>query len=206
MTSAELEGDPHEGRTSWPRAALVALPALLAVAGMAVAMADGVLASSFAVSGTAFQISAQQLRSKGLAAYVDTAPTTGDGGRPGALLGIGDARLSDICQAARVPTPVGEVVFRLRAGGSAGPVTVHDLVLHGDDLVGDARFGQAQIGRDASTLDQVPGVHGAPGQFGLQAREVSVTGVRSHAWSVTGGDFRLTGLRLDVALNGPACF
>ncbi|GAA2722296.1 MULTISPECIES: DUF6230 family protein [Streptomyces] len=205
MNPAELEGDPPEGRTSWPRAALVALPALLAVAAMAVAMADGVLASSFAVSGTAFQVSAQQLRSKGLAAYVDVAPSTG-GGRPGALLGIGDARLSDICQAARVPTPVGEVVLRLRAGGSAGPVDVHDLVLHGDDLVGDARFGQVQIGRDASTLDQVPAVHGAPGQFGLQAREVSVTGVRSHAWSVTGGDFRLTGLRLDVGLNGPACF
>ncbi|MFI0740791.1 DUF6230 family protein [Streptomyces sp. NPDC021100] len=201
-----MAGELGEGRTAWRKAVVVALPALLAVGAMGAAMADGVLASSFAVSGTAFQVSAGSLSSKGLVSYVDVARTTDGAGRPGAALGIGDARLSDICQAARIDTPVGRVTFKLTAGGKAGPVTVSNLVLHGDDLTGDARFGQAEIGRDASTLDRVPEVRGQPGRFGLQAGEVEVSGVRSHSWSVTGGNFRLKGLRLNVSMDGPACF
>ncbi|MFI1970668.1 cholesterol esterase [Streptomyces cinnamoneus] len=195
-----------EGRTVWRKAALVALPAVAAVAAMAVAMGEGVLASSFAVSGQAFQVSSSRLTSKGLVSFVDVDRSADGRGHATALLGVGDATLTDICQAARVNTPLGTVVFSLRAGGEAGNVMVSNLVLHSEDLMGDARFGEVQLGRDASTLDQVPGVRGAPGQFGLQAASVTVSGVRSHTWSVTGGDFRLKGLRLDVGLNDRACF
>ncbi|WP_405763383.1 DUF6230 family protein [Streptomyces sp. NBC_00045] len=38
------------------------------------------------------------------------------------------------------------------AGGPAGQVTASNLVIDGEDLDGDATFGTAQIGRDASTL------------------------------------------------------
>ncbi|MEV4440156.1 DUF6230 family protein [Streptomyces sp. NPDC049577] len=195
-----------EGGTAWRKAAFVALPAVAAVAAMAIAMGEGVLASSFAVSGSAFQVSSHHLSSKGLAAFVDVA-RTGDGrGHAGALLGIGDATLKDICQSARIDTPLGAVVFKLSAGGSGNPVEVRNLVLDAEDLTGDAEFGTVEIGRDAGTLDRVPGIRGEPGAFGLQAGSVSVTGVRSHAWSATGGDFRLKGLRLGVSLDGPACF
>ncbi|MGK5632525.1 DUF6230 family protein [Streptomyces sp. URMC 123] len=205
MSGTERKRRP-EGRTAWKKAAAVALPAVTAAAVMAVVMAEGVLASSFAVSGQAFQVSTGRLTSKGLASFVDVGRSADGRGHPGALFGINDATLTDLCQAARVDTPIGTVVFKLTAGGDAGEVTVSDLVLHGEDLVGDAQFGQVQIGRDASTLDQVPGVRGEPGRFGLQAEEVSVSGVRSHAWSATGGNFRLKGLRLKVGLDGPACF
>ncbi|MEU7137644.1 DUF6230 family protein [Streptomyces sp. NPDC046261] len=197
---------PPEGRTAWRKAALVALPAVAAVAAMSVGMAEGVLASSFAVSGKAFQVSSGRLSSKGLASFVDVDRSAGGDQHPGALLAIGDARLSDLCQAARVETPVGTVVFKLKAGGRAGEIAVRNLVLHSQDLSGDAEFGDVEIGRDASTLDRVPGVRGEPGRFGLQAGDVTVTGVRSHAWSATGGDFHLKGLTLDVSLNGRACF
>ncbi|KNB50455.1 DUF6230 family protein [Streptomyces caatingaensis] len=195
-----------EGRTAWRRAAAVALPAVAAVAAMAVAMAQGALASSFAVSGTAFQVSAGRLTSKGLASYVTVDHAADGSGHPVALLGLGEATLSDLCQSARVPTPVGTVVFRLTAGGRAGPIAARDLVIDGEDLTGDARFERVEIGRDAGALDTVPGVRGQPGPFGLQAGGVTVTGVRSHARSATGGDLRLKGLALDVTLNGKACF
>ncbi|MFD7099067.1 DUF6230 family protein, partial [Streptomyces xanthophaeus] len=65
---------------------------------------------------------------------------------------------------------------------------------------------QAQIGRDASTLDQVDGVRGEPGKFGLQAGNIEVAGVRSHAWSATGGNFKLKGMKVSVALDGEKCF
>lgn len=197
---------PPEGGTAWGKAALVALPAVVVVAAMSVGMAEGVLASSFAVSGKAFQVSSGRLSSKGLASFVEVGRSADGEGHPAALLGIGDARLSDICQSARIDTPVGAVVFKLTAGGGAGEVAVRNLVLHSQDLVGDAEFGDVQIGRDASTLDRVPGVRGEPGRFALQAADVTVTGVKSHAWSATGGDFRLKGLSLDVSLDGRACF
>ncbi|MBH1937444.1 cholesterol esterase [Streptomyces sp. AV19] len=195
-----------EGRTAWKRAAAVAVPAVAAVAVMAVAMGQGALASSFAVSGAALQVSAGRLTSKGLASYVTVDRAADGSGHPVALLGLGEAMLSDLCQSARVPTPVGTVVFKLTAGGKAGPIAASDLVIDGEDLSGDARFDQVEIGRDAAALDTVPGVRGQPGPFGLQATGVTVTGVRSHARSATGGDLRLKGLTLNVALNGKACF
>ncbi|MGW1638608.1 DUF6230 family protein [Streptomyces lavendulae] len=195
-----------EGRVDWRRSAAVALPALVAAGALAVVTAQGALAASFAVSGTAFQVSSSKLTSKGLASYVQTDRSADGEGHPVALLGIGQATLSDICQAAEVDTPVGKVVFKLTAGGPAGEVTASNLVIDGEDLSGDATFGTAQIGRDASTLDQVDGVRGAPGAFGLQAGNIEVAGVRSHAWSATGGNFRLKGMRLHVGLDGEKCF
>ncbi|KOU15190.1 cholesterol esterase [Streptomyces sp. WM6372] len=173
---------------------------------MAVVMAQGALAASFAVSGTAFQVSSSKLSSKGLASYVQTDRSVDGKGHPVALLGIGEATLADICQAAEVDTPLGKVVFKLTAGGPAGEVTASDLVIDGEDLDGDATFGTAQIGRDASTLDQVEGVKGEPGKFGLQAGNIEVIGVKSHAWSATGGNFRLKGMRVSVGLDGAKCF
>ncbi|NEB74137.1 cholesterol esterase [Streptomyces sp. SID14478] len=195
-----------EGRTNWRKTAVVALPAVLAVGVMTSVMAQGVLAASFAVSGTSFQVSSGNLRSKGLSSYVQTDRSADGRGHPVALLGIGDATLSDICQSAEVKTPVGTVVFKLTAGGAAGDVTASSLVIDGEDLVGDARFGTAQIGRDASTLDAVPAVHGEKGKFGLQAGDIEVSKVRSHAWSATGGNFRLKGMKVDVSLGGKKCF
>ncbi|CAM5580412.1 cholesterol esterase [Streptomyces spiroverticillatus] len=185
---------------------MVAVPAVLAVGAMAAMMGQGALAASFAVSGTSFQVSSGKLTSSGLSSYVQTDRSVDGKGHPVALLGIGDARLSDICQSARVKTPVGTVVFKLTAGGDAGEVTASNLIIDGEDLTGDARFGTAQIGRDASTLDAVQGVKGEPGKFGLQAGNIEVVGVRSHAWSATGGNFRLKGLKLDVSLDGKQCF
>lgn len=197
---------PREGRVRWNRTAAVAMPAVVAVGALAMAMAQGALAASFAVSGTSFQVSSSKLTSKGLASYVQTDRSVDGKGHPVALLGIGEAVLTDICQAAEVDTPVGTVVFKLTAGGPAGEVTASDLVIDGEDLSGDATFGTAQIGRDASTLDQVEGVQGQPGKFGLQAGDIEVVGVKSHAWSATGGNFKLKGLNLSVSLDGEKCF
>ncbi|MET9698686.1 DUF6230 family protein [Streptomyces sp. NPDC006529] len=205
-STSTAERHPAEGRVHWKKTAAAGLPAFVAVGVLATVMAQGALAASFAVSGTAFQVSSSNLSSKGLASYVQTDRSVDGAGHPVALLGIGEATLADICQSAVVDTPVGKVVFKLTAGGPAGNVTATHLVIDGEDLTGDARFGTAEIGRDASTLDRVDGVRGGAGKFGLQAGDIEVKGVRSHAWSATGGDFRLKGLKLDVALDGKQCF
>lgn len=147
-----------------------------------------------------------KLSSRGLASYVQTDRSVDGKGRPVALLGIGEATLSDVCQAAEVDTPLGKVVFKLTAGGPAGQVTASNLVIDGEDLDGDTTFGTAQIGRDASTLDRVDGIRGEPGKFGLQAGDIEVVGVKSHAWSATGGNFRLKGMQVSVDLDGTKRF
>ncbi|MGP3684711.1 DUF6230 family protein [Streptomyces sp. IBSNAI002] len=95
-------GRPPEGRVRWRKAALVAVPALGVVGALAVVMAQGALAASFAVSGTSFQVSSSRLSSKGLASFVQTDRSVDGKGHPVALLGIGEATLADICQAAEV--------------------------------------------------------------------------------------------------------
>ncbi|WP_419996922.1 DUF6230 family protein [Streptomyces boninensis] len=194
------------GKTSLKKSAAVAVPAVLAVGAMASMMAQGALASSFAVSGTAFQVSSGRLNSDGLASYVEVDRAVDGDGHPVSLLALDKAELNTICQSAKVNTPVGKVTFKLRAGGAAGNVTADNLVIDAEDLAGDARFGTAQIGRDASQLTEVPGVKGKPGGFGLQADGVSVSGVKSHAWSAVGGNFHLRGLKLDVKLGGKGCY
>ncbi|MFD3328140.1 DUF6230 family protein [Streptomyces sp. NPDC058701] len=206
MSTGKSTQRPPEGRVDWKRTAAVALPAVFAVGALAMVMAQGALAASFAVSGTNFQVSSSKLSSKGLASYVQTDRSVDGKGHPVALLGLGEATLSDICQSAEARTPLGTVVFKLTAGGPAGEVTAGNLVIDGEDLVGDAVFGTAEIGRDASTLDRVDGVRGEPGTFGLQAGNIEVLGVRSHAWSATGGNFRLKGMKLSVSLDGTKCF
>ncbi|MFE2553485.1 hypothetical protein ACFXGI_33870 [Streptomyces sp. NPDC059355] len=57
----------REGRVRRRRSAAVAVPAVLAVGAMAVVVAQGALAASFAVSGTSFQVSSSKLSSKVLA-------------------------------------------------------------------------------------------------------------------------------------------
>ncbi len=195
-----------EGRTAWKRTAVVGLPAVLAVGAMAAMMAQGVLAASFAVSGTSFQVASSKLTSDGLASYVETDRSLDGKGHPVSLLGLDQATLNDICQAAEVKTPLGTVTFKLTAGGDAGKVTASNLIIDAEDLAGDARFGTVELGRDASTLDETPGIRGEKGKFGLQAGNIEVADVKSHAWSATGGNFRLKGLKLGVSLGGDKCF
>ncbi|MGW1991783.1 DUF6230 family protein [Embleya sp. NPDC001921] len=198
--------EADEGGTSWRRAGALGIVGLGAVGFLTLAMAQGALAASFAVSGASFQVSSGKLTSAGLSSYVSTNTSLDGKGHPVSMLAIGDATLSDICQSAKVKTPLGDITFKLTAGGDAGEVTAKNLIIGAEDLVGDARFGTVEIGRDASTLDKVPGAQGERGTFGLQAGDVTVAGVRSHAWSATGGTFNLKGLRVGVSLDGPGCF
>ncbi|WP_419992623.1 DUF6230 family protein [Streptomyces boninensis] len=195
-----------EGRTDFRRSAAVAVPALLAVTAMGVMMAEGAMAATFAVSGTNFKVSSGKLSSDGLASYVDVDRSADGKGHPVSLLAMNNVKLSTICQSTKVKTPVGTVVFRLQAGGDAGPVTADKLVIDADDLTGDSQFGSAQIGRDAASLNNVPGVKGKSGGFGLQVDDVNVKGVRSRAWTAMGGNFKLKGMRINLGLDGKECY
>lgn len=92
--------------------------------------------------------------------------------------------------------------MRITAGTGSTPVQASDLVVDADRLSGNASFTHINIGQDASTLNQVPGVQGPAGDFGMQADTVTITHLRQHAYATTAGTFTLPDFNLSF---GGAC-
>jgi hypothetical protein len=177
----------------------------LVIAGaMLFGMANGAIAASFAVSGSTFKVSADQLVGNGFVQYGGTVHEKNGTIHPVAVSGIKSATLKNLCQSVVVPgTPISLVI---RAGQNT-PATATDLLIDMTQLSGDATFENISIGQDASTLDKGPtNAVGAAGGFGQQADKVTINGLRQVAWSTSAGTFTLNGLDLHVSLNGEQCF
>ncbi|MFD3609370.1 hypothetical protein ACFWXA_15075 [Streptomyces atroolivaceus] len=65
MTGTGGELGP-EGRTLWKGSALMFVPSVLAVGAVVIALAQGALAASFAVSGKNFKVSAEEINGSGI--------------------------------------------------------------------------------------------------------------------------------------------
>jgi hypothetical protein len=84
----------------------------------------------------------------------------------------------------------------ITAGDGSSPATGSELQVDADRLSGNAGFTHINIGQDASTLTEVPGVAGAAGSFAMQADTVSIDNLREHAYATTAGTFTLPGFGL----------
>jgi len=209
------------GGTKWKRFALVMVPTVGIAGAMTVAMANGVLASSFAVSGQEFQVSADQL-------VGDTFAQSGDviidaNGKPHAVAvaGIKSASISNMCQSVIVPVPVlGNLTVVLRAGAT-DPVKATDLVLDTNQVDADAVFTGVNIGasaRDIADKEKIAGFEKhtgnkdgsttpfALGDFGQVVDHAVLTGVKQTAYSTTAGTMALKGLSISANLNTKGCF
>lgn len=203
--------DRPNGHTRWKRLALVVVPTLVASAILLVAVNAGAVPVSLAIapgaaalSGDAFQISADTLDGHGFTQYAGVNHTP-HGDFPGGVSGIRSADLYNLCQSAVTELPVlGKVTLRIAAGGGGKPAHADHLVVNTDDLRGDAVFGNITIGQDAATLNGVSG--GPSGGFGQQADTVRIDHLRQDARSVTAATFRLTGLHLTVKTGAKPCW
>ncbi|OLT22114.1 cholesterol esterase [Actinomadura sp. CNU-125] len=188
------------GRVRWKRFAAIAAPAAIGAGAMVFMTAQGSIASSFAVSGSSFKVSADRLVGDGFVQYggIDT---DGEGGKhPVQVSGIKSAKIYDMCQSVKV----GPFTLRLTAGTGNAPVEASDLVLDVEQLKADATFSNIEIGRDAGTLDKGPsGSKGTAGMFGQQADRIELRGVQQTAWATTAGTFKLNDLHMAL---GDECF
>jgi hypothetical protein len=185
MASIQNNAPGMRGRTSWRRLVAVLLPSLAAVVILVVLTAQSVLAVSLSISGTPFTVTAKQLKGKGFEQFIiiDQA-----GRRIGLTANaIRSATLTDLCQS----LTVGGLTLRITAGTGSTPVRASDLVVDADRLSGNASFTHIQIGRNASTLNEVPGVTGPNGDFGEQAVTITIDNLRQHAFATTAGTFTL---------------
>lgn len=204
----DAQGRPVTGRVRWRKFAVLAVPGFAATAALAVALAQGALAASFAVSGQQFKISADSLEGTGFAQYGGVDVNAHDELIPVAVTAIKRAELTKLCQSVVMRLPIlGAVSLNLHAGGGGKPVQATDLFLDATQMSGDAEFTNIEIGRDASSLDKGPeGAQGMTDVFAQQADKIQMTKVHQTAWATNAGSFRLNGLDLKVLKGERECF
>lgn len=196
------------GRVRWRRFAVLAVPGFAATAALAVALADGALAASFAVSGQEFKVGASSLTGTGFAQYGGIDKNVRGKLLPVAVTTIKEAKLKDLCQSVVTTLPViGDISLKLHAGQGAKTVEATDLFIDATQMSGDAEFENMELGRDASTLNKGPAsAQGLQDAFGQQAKTIKMTDVRQTAWATNAGRFKLAGLDLKIKLGKDECF
>ncbi|MEU3914568.1 MULTISPECIES: DUF6230 family protein [Streptomyces] len=183
------------------------VPAVAVTAGLGIALAQGALAASFAVSGQQFKVSAQSLEGEGFAQYGSVDVNARQELIPVAVTAIKEAKLHSLCQSVVTSLPViGDISLNLTAGKKA-PVEASNLFVDATQLAGDAEFTNIEIGRDASTLDKGPAeAQGMQDLFAQQADKVTISSLRQTAWATNAGTFKLSGLSMDISKGKKECF
>ncbi|UGY94478.1 DUF6230 family protein [Streptomyces gobiensis] len=196
------------GRTHWKRSAVMFVPGVACVGAVVIAIAQGAMAASFAVSGKNFKVSADEITGEGISSFpAAVGKKDGKGGEAVLLAGIKSGTAKGVCLSMQQKLPlVGEVSLLVKSGDQK-PVKGENIVVNADALTSSGgRVTGVEAGRDAATLTKAPGVTGPPGLFGVQADTAVARDVRSTAWATNGGSLTLS--KVDIALHrdGTECY
>ncbi|MGC4896155.1 DUF6230 family protein [Micromonospora sp. DT31] len=194
------------GGVRWRRFAVTLGTVVAGAAGMVVLTAQGVLGAQFAISGMPFTVTADRLEGTGFEQFatldqmIPDSPNQGDTGGQVLVIvsAIDKAELTNLCQSINL----GGTNLRITAGNAGKPVSARTLVVDGDEVAGNASFKNINVGQDASTVDQVPGVKGNPGVFAQQADTVTITKLRQNNYATTAAVFTLPNLRMGFSSDG----
>ncbi|GAA1555000.1 MULTISPECIES: DUF6230 family protein [Streptomyces] len=199
--------EPGTGSVRWRRFAVLTIPAVAVTAGLGIALAQGALAASFAVSGQQFKVSATSLEGEGFAQYGGIDTNARQELIPVAVTAIREAKLNNLCQSVVTTLPmVGDISLNLTAGKKT-PVEASNLFVDATQLSGNAVFTNIEIGRDASTLDKGPAeAVGMQDLFAQQADTVRITDLQQTAWATNAGTFKLSGLSMHISKGKKECF
>lgn len=186
------------------RIALVAIPAGIVSAGLLGGVAQGAVPVSFAVSGSQFQISANQLEGEGFSQYGGLTKDTEGGKHNVAIANIKTAKLTNLCQSAVTNTPLGKVGVLIKAGNKGTPASATDLQIGMTGLKGDAEFKNIRIGVDAADVNTK--AKGTPGDFAQDSDTISIKQLEQKAWSTQASVFTLTDMTLELTDGTKTCF
>ncbi|MFB7493336.1 DUF6230 family protein [Streptomyces sp. NPDC056161] len=204
----------HVGRTRWRRFATILVPAVAVCATLGIAMAQGVLAASFLISGQRFQVTADTLTARGLSIYgmVDVAKK---GEKvPVLVTGARHATIGGLCESVPIDIPgLGSHTLKV-TGGNDRPAEASNMFLDATfEAAGQANFKGVDIGIAQGEITKGPIDPGDrdsrffdPSGFGQQADSVSLTDVRVTAVAVSAGTFNVPGLRVEITQGDHACF
>lgn len=195
-----------QGKVRLRRFAALAVPASLAGAALVVLTAQGVLAAQFSISGIPFTVTANQIKGTGFEQFgyldntADGSPNLADenGQQLVMVSAIKSATLTNMCQS----IALGGTFLVIRAGRGNTPVSASNLVVDSDQLSGNASFTNLNVGQDASTLTEVPGVTGPIGDFAQQSDTVNITNLRQDNYATTASSFTLPGMTMSFQDSG----
>jgi Family of unknown function (DUF6230) len=197
MTSLGETAPAGLGRVRWRRFTIILVPAIILAVLLLMLTEQSVLAVSLNISGKPFTVTARQLHGRGFEQFGVLDHSTVE--LPGqnhkialAATAMRSATISHLCQA----VDIGGVTMIITAGNGSTPVSATNLVVYADRFSGDASFKHLTLGQDASTLHEVPGLHGPAGAFAMHATRVTINNLRQHAFSTTASSFTLPGFRL----------
>ncbi|MFJ4480968.1 DUF6230 family protein [Streptomyces longwoodensis] len=201
----ENGSEERRGRVRMRRAAVMAVPATLVAAGLAVLTAQGALGVQFAISGMPFTVTATDLTGTGFEQFgsldnmAEGSPNAGDTGGQVLVVtsAIKNATLTKLCQS----VDLGGTNLKIQAGSGSQKVQATDLTTDSTELSGNASFDNIEIGNDASTLAKA-GVKGPIGVFSQQADTVHIANLRQVNYATTAGVFKLPGLKLSFSSSG----
>ncbi|MEU5185323.1 DUF6230 family protein [Streptomyces longwoodensis] len=201
----ESGSEERRGRVRMRRAAVMAVPATLVAAGLAVLTAHGALGVQFAISGMPFTVTATDLTGTGFEQFgsldnmAEGSPNAGDTGGQVLVVtsAIKNATLTKLCQS----VDLGGTNLKIQAGSGSQKVQATDLTTDSTELSGNASFDNIEIGNDASTLTKA-GVKGPIGVFSQQADTVHIANLRQVNYATTAGVFKLPGLKLSFSSSG----
>jgi Family of unknown function (DUF6230) len=208
--------DQGTGRTRWKRFGIAFVPAVAAGAALAIMVANGALAVSFAVSGSQFKVSADRLTGDGFSQFGSIDHGTSSTDLHAVVVSVIDdnAELTNLCQSVSIPIPGplqpilgSHKIIKISAGGGNNPATADNLVVDMTQLdASQASFGNMRIGQDASTLgvDPLVSPDPAPGTFAQASDTVDIRNLQQTAWATTAGTFTLPGLSL--GFSNTECF
>ncbi|MFF8904581.1 DUF6230 family protein [Streptomyces olivaceoviridis] len=205
QNTAGTTAGARRGRVRARRAAVMAVPATLVAAGLAVLTAQGALGVQFSISGMPFTVTATELNGTGFEQFggldnmAEGSPNAGDTGGQVLVItsAIKHATLTKLCQS----VDLGGTNLLITAGGGSEKVSATDLTTDSTELSGNAAFNNIEIGNDASTLTKA-GVKGPIGVFSQQADTVRIAHLRQTNYATTAGVFKLPGLKLRFSDSG----
>jgi hypothetical protein len=198
MTFVGETAPPRLGRVRWRRFATALVPATGLIVMLLVLTSQSAIAVSISISGQPFNVTARLLKGQGFEQFgvVQHSATNNLPGHSNQIVlaatAIRSATISHLCQSVNV---LG-VPMVITAGNGSTPVVATDLVVYADRFSGNASFRHLTLGRDASTLHEVPGVRGPAGGFSLHATKVTISDLKQHAFATTAETFTLPGFRL----------
>jgi hypothetical protein len=198
MSASGQTAPAGPGRVNWRRFAAIMIPAMALAGVLVVLTAESVLAVSFSISGTPFTVTADSLKGRGFEqlTVLDRSVINDLPGNTNQIVleddAIRSATISHLC----LSVAVAGVNMIITAGDGSTPATGSELQVDANRLSGNAAFSHINIGQDASTVTEVPGVTGAAGGFAMQADTVSIDNLREHAYATTAGEFTLPGFGL----------
>ncbi|MEU3626215.1 cholesterol esterase [Amycolatopsis coloradensis] len=202
-----MKRSESRGKTRWARFAGIFGLALAGAALLLTGLSQGALAASFAVSGSAFKISADKLVGEGFVQYGDVDQGSGEA-HVVAVGAFRKATLDNFCQSVFLPKVpmVGDVTLVLVSGGPGGMEST-DIIIGIASLTGDLLLTDTQIGIDAAQLSKGPeAAKGRAGAFGLQASGATIGQLRQIAWSTNAQTLRLKNLALSLRSGKNECF